>query len=133
MHFVATIAVWHLLTHTRSLLTQKRGKLVCVGDDEHFYFTPQLDLINLVSCSDRDEFWDTFAAGPDAKEHAIVCWQLILKGAVFQCHFDLERFPLDSQDLEILLQSAHESGDVALCRNMNPRCAPWLALLVCDS
>ncbi len=93
---------------------------MCVGDDEHFYFTPQLDLINLVSCSDRDEFWDTYAAGP-GKDHAIVCWQLILKGAVFQCHFDLARFPLDSQDLVIRLQSAQHAEDVVLCRNMNPR------------
>jgi hypothetical protein len=88
---------------------QKRGKLCAIGDEEHYYFTPQLDLLNLAESKDFDEFWETYKTRD--KKAAVVCWQAILKGAVFQTRFHMQAFPLDTQSLEIQLQS----GRCALC------------------
>lgn len=85
-----------------------------------FYFAPNLFLDNVVEhCEGPYQSLQPAAelSSINGTPFAVMMWR---SGgtAVFQCSFDLRRFPFDEQLLEIVLQSDYAMEDVELVRNM---------------
>ena len=79
-----------------------------LGSDKHF-FSPMIRFRNSIELTEMEEWGQVF---PKEKT-GIVCYRMKTRGK-FQQNMDLHSFPVDTQDLIIILSSGHEAN------TMNP-------------
>lgn len=107
----------------KTLTLQRAGKLKLRDnnrdDDDEFYFAPRLSFRNLVERASDEEMWYAIYENIDDTEKTIgpiVCLRWAFTG-VFQEMFELQWFPLDTQELSFELLSDDE--EVGLVHNQS--------------
>jgi succinate dehydrogenase/fumarate reductase cytochrome b subunit len=88
-----------------TIWTQPDGLRV-IGSDKK-YFSPMILFRNSIELSDLEEWGQIFPR----ESFGIVCYRVKTRGKFQQC-MDLHSFPLDTQDLKIVLTSGHEANSL---------------------
>ena len=105
-----------------TLTLQRAGKLKLRNTDKDkdtFYFAPRLSFRNLVELASDEEMWYVIyenTEDPEKKVGPIVCLRWAFTG-VFQENFELQWFPLDTQELTFELLS--DDDEVGLVHNQS--------------
>ena len=95
----------------------------------HKYWTPRLQFGNVIELTDREEWVRVYTHHNESRTllpFPVVCYRMRALGT-FRERFELQGFPFDAQDLQIVFRSAHEVGSsrehppLRLVRNSSPQ------------